>query len=109
MKLTIIGGGSVRSPRMIPSLVQRAARLDLQELWLMDIDESKLQIMGALCQAMASQMGATFKVILSTDARASIQDAAHIITSIRPGFEQGRAIDERICFEHGVLGQETTG
>ncbi len=95
MKLTVIGGGSVRAPRIIPSLVRRAARLDLQELWLMDIDQQKLELIGGLCQAVAKQTGATFKIILSSDGRDAIRDAAHIITSIRPGFEQGRAIDER--------------
>jgi 6-phospho-beta-glucosidase len=109
MKLTVIGGGSVRSPRLIPSLVHRAAKLDLQELWLMDIDGDKLQLIGGLCQAMARQMNAPFKVVLTTDAREAIEGASHIITSIRPGFEQGRATDERIAFKHGVLGQETTG
>ena len=109
MKLTIIGGGSVRTPRMIPSLVRRAARLDLHELWLMDIDADKLKLIGSLCQAMAEQLGAPFRVVLSTDAREALSGAAHIITSIRPGFEQGRAVDERIAFDHGVLGQETTG
>lgn len=109
MKLTIIGGGSVRTPRIISSLVRRAQRLDLQELWLMDIDQSKLDLIGGLCQAMAQQLNAPFKIILSTDAHSSLQGAAHIITSIRPGFEEGRALDERLCFQHGILGQETTG
>ncbi len=109
MKLTVIGGGGVRTPRIIPSLVRRAERLDLQELWLMDIDAGKLELIGGLCKAMAEQLDAKFRVILSTDAEDSIRGASHIITTIRPGFEQGRATDERICFEHGVLGQETTG
>src|SRR5512143_1425200 len=109
MKLTIIGGGSVRTPRILPALVRRAARLDLQELWLLDIDSSKLALIGGLCQAWAEQLGAPFRVILSTDAREALQGASHIITSIRPGFEQGRAVDERIAFSHGILGQETTG
>src|SRR5690349_9318263 len=109
MKLTVIGGGSVRAPRIIPSLVRRAARLDLQELWLMDIDRDKLELIGGLCRAMARQLGASFKIVLTTDAREAIKGASHIITSIRPGFEQGRATDERIAFKHGVLGQETTG
>lgn len=109
MKLTVIGGGGVRTPRLIGSLVRRAARLDLQELWLMDIDGDKLQLIGSLCQAMARQLNAPFKIILSTDARGSINGASHIITSIRPGFERGRAVDERIALRHGVLGQETTG
>lgn len=109
MKLTIIGGGSVRSPRLIPSLVRRAERLGLSELWLMDTDADKLELIGRLCQSLADQHGATFPIRLTTDAREALRGAAHVITSIRPGKEQGRALDERIAFEHGVLGQETTG
>jgi 6-phospho-beta-glucosidase len=109
MKLTIIGGAGVRTPRLIPTLVRRAQRLGLQEVWLMDDQREKLDLIGGMCRAQAEQMNAPFKVILSTDARESIKDAQHVITSIRPGLEQGRATDERICFNHGVLGQETTG
>jgi 6-phospho-beta-glucosidase len=107
MKLTIIGGGSVRTPRLIPALVRRAARLDLDELWLMDDDAEKLELIGGLCRTLAA--GAPFKIVLTTDARQALRDANHVITSIRPGLEAGRAADERICFDHGVLGQETTG
>lgn len=109
MKLTIIGGGSVRTPRLIPSLVRRAARLDLQEVWLMDNAPDKLNLIGNLCEALAKQHGATFKLVLTTDAELAIRGASHVISSIRPGLEQGRAADERIAFDHGVLGQETTG
>ena len=109
MKLTIIGGGSVRTPRLIPSLVQRAPRLALKELWLMDTQPEKLALIGGMCKELAEQQGASFKIILSTDAQDAIRDADHVITSIRPGLEEGRAIDERIAFDHGVLGQETTG
>lgn len=109
MKLTVIGGASVRTPRFIPSLVKRAQRLGLEELWLMDIDEHKLNLLGNLSVQMAKDLGATFKVILSTNAEESIKGAEHIITTIRPGKEQGRVLDERIAFNHGILGQETTG
>ncbi len=109
MKLAIIGGAGVRTPRLIPSLVKRAQRLDLTELWLMDINPEKLELIGGLCQEMAHAAGATFKINLTTDSREAIQGAQHVITAIRPGLEQGRATDERICFQHGLLGQETTG
>ncbi|MBI1280393.1 MAG: 6-phospho-beta-glucosidase [Anaerolineaceae bacterium] len=109
MKLTVIGGASVRTPRFIPSLVKRAQRLGLEELWLMDIDEHKLNLLGNLSVQMAKDLGASFKVILSTNAEESIKGAEHIITTIRPGMEQGRVLDERIAFNHGILGQETTG
>ena len=109
MKLTIIGGGSVRTPRLIPSLVKRASALRLEEVWLMDTDQDKLELIGSLCQSMATSLGATFRLITTTNARAAIQDATAVITSIRPGKEQGRATDERIAMQHHVLGQETTG
>jgi 6-phospho-beta-glucosidase len=109
MKLTVIGGAGVRTPRLIPSLVRRAKALNLTEVWFMDIDGEKLELMGALNQHLLDQLGAPFKLVLSTDARESIRGADHIITTIRPGFEKGRAEDERIAFSHGVLGQETTG
>lgn len=109
MKLTIIGGGGVRTPRLIPSLLRRAERLNLQEVCLMDTDAEKLELIGGLCAAAAQQQSAPFRVTLTTDAEAAISGAQHIITSIRPAKEQGRALDERICFRHGVLGQETTG
>jgi len=85
MKLTVIGGASVRTPRFIPSLVHRAERLKLDELWLMDIDEPKLQLLGNLSVQMAKDLGATFKVILSTNAEEAIKGADHIITTIRSG------------------------
>jgi len=107
MKLAIIGGGGVRTPRLIPSLVKRAARLGLRELWLMDNDAEKLRLIGGLCQQMIGD--APFRIVLTTDAHAALRDAQHVITAIRPGLEQGRATDERLCFDHGVLGQETTG
>jgi 6-phospho-beta-glucosidase len=107
MKLTIIGGGGVRTPRLIPTLVRQAKRLGLRSLWLMDTDAERLALIGGLCQHLAAD--APFTVTLTTDADAAIRDAAHIITAIRPGLEAGRAADERICFAHGILGQETTG
>lgn len=109
MKLAIIGGGSVRTPGLIPTLVQRAGQLGLRELWLMDIQAEKLELIGGLCQSMARQLSAPFDIRLTTDAVEAIRDAHHAVTSIRPAYESGRALDERICFEHGVLGQETTG
>ena len=107
MKLTIVGGGGVRTPRLIPSLVKRAERLGLTELWLMDNDAEKMELIGGLCKTLAGD--APFKMMFTTDAREAIAGAHHVITAIRPGLEQGRATDERICFNLGTLGQETTG
>ena len=107
MKLTIVGGGSVRTPQLIPALIRRAQRLRLTELWLMDVDAAKLDVIGGLCRQWADQ--APFTLHLTTDAKSALSGASHVITSIRPGGEEGRARDERICLDLNVLGQETTG
>lgn len=109
MKLTVIGGAGVRAPRLIPSLVKRAARLGLSEVCLMDIDGEKLALVGGICQTLAERQNAPFRLTLTTDARSAISGAAHIITTLRPAFEMGRVLDERIALQMGVLGQETTG
>jgi len=107
MKFTIVGGGGVRTPRLMSSLVARQSKLGLQELWLHDTDTRKLAIIGNLCQQMAS--GAEFRVYLTDDLTAALEGSNAVITTIRPGGEQGRVLDETIALRAGVLGQETTG
>lgn len=109
MKLTIIGGGGVRAPYMIAGLVRYAPRIDLQEVWLMDIDAEKLDLIGRLCQHLARRLHAPFTLHLSTDAREALAGADHVITTLRVGGELGRVKDERVALRRGVIGQETTG
>lgn len=109
MKLAIIGGGGVRAPLLAYAVLRRAHRLGLQELWLMDNDPQRLAIFGELCRAIVREAGEPFRLITTTDARAALSGARHVITTIRVGLEPGRALDERIALRHGVLGQETTG
>ena len=109
MKLTIIGGAGVRTPFMIAGLAHYAPRIDLQEVWLMDIDAEKLDIIGGLCQSLATQHDVPFTLHLTTDPREALRDADHVITTIRVGGEMGRVQDERIALRRGAIGQETTG
>lgn len=109
MKLTLIGGGGVRSPLFVMSLLRWQTRIGIDELCLMDIDEHKLELFGALCAEIVRRAGNPFRLTTTTDARAALTGAQHVVTTIRVGFEQGRALDERIALRHGVLGQETTG
>ncbi|HEX3049750.1 MAG TPA: hypothetical protein VHP83_03770 [Aggregatilineaceae bacterium] len=109
MKMTLIGGGGVRTPLVIASAVRRAERLGLSELCLMDINGEKLEMIGALCRVVLRELGSSLHVTMTTDPREAIKGADHVVTSIRVGNEQGRVFDERIALRHGVLGQETTG
>lgn len=109
MKLTLIGGGGVRSPLFVMTLLRWQQRIGVTELCLMDIDERKLDLFGGLCRELAHRAGDPFIITATSDAREALTSADHVVTTIRAGFEQGRATDERIALRHGVLGQETTG
>ena len=109
MKLALIGGGGVRSPLFVMSLLNWQQRLGIDELCLMDIDARKLELFGALCRQIVQRAGDPFKLTTTLDARTAFEGAHHVVTTIRVGQDVGRAIDERIALKHGVLGQETTG
>ncbi|HEY3227566.1 MAG TPA: hypothetical protein VGJ87_00005 [Roseiflexaceae bacterium] len=109
MKLALIGGGGVRSPLFVDSALRRAERVGLEELCLMDNDAEKLALFGALCREVARRAESDVRITTTTDPRAALEGAAHVVTTIRVGAERGRVLDERIALKHGVLGQETTG
>ncbi|NLX10456.1 MAG: 6-phospho-beta-glucosidase [Chloroflexi bacterium] len=109
MKLALIGGGSVRAPEFVRGALAFAADLDLQELWLMDVDAARLELIAPLCAEIVRQAGAPFAVHHTTTLDDALRDAGIVVTTIRVGFEQGRVLDERIALRRGVLGQETTG
>lgn len=109
MKITVIGGGGVRTPLLAAAMMRRAARVNLTELCLMDIDGEKLRLAGQLSRLVGATLGSDLHITTTTDARGALAGAKYIITSIRVGTEEGRILDERIALRHGVLGQETTG
>ena len=109
MKITVIGGGSTYTPELVNGLISRAAQLPLEELWLMDIDERRLAVVGSFAQRMVEARGAPFRVVLSTNQRESITNAAYVITQFRVGMMPARRGDEYLGKRHGLIGQETTG
>lgn len=109
MKITVIGGGSTYTPELVNGFLARADRLPLEELWLMDIDEERLNIIGGFAQRMVKAKGEPFKVVLSLNRRASIAGASYVITQLRIGMMPARRGDEYLGRRHGLIGQETTG
>ncbi len=109
LKVCVIGAGSTYTPELLSGFIDRQDEFPLDELWLMDIDKERLQIVGGFAERMAHAHGARFKVILSTDQKASIQDSSYVITQIRVGKMEARREDEYLGKRHGLIGQETTG
>lgn len=109
MKIAVIGGGSTYTPELVNGFLERINSLPLTELWLMDIDAERLNIVGGFAQRMVAAKGSPFKVILTTDQRAAVQGAMYVTTQIRVGHMPARVADEYLGKRHGLIGQETTG
>ena len=109
MKITVIGGGGVRSMFLAKSIAQKAEKLRIDELCFMDNNKEKLRIYGGMASHVANLLCPKMKFVLTTDSIEAVKDADYVITTIRVGEDEMRAKDERIALNHGVLGQETTG
>jgi 6-phospho-beta-glucosidase len=109
MKVSVIGGGSTYTPELVKGFLDRMHEFPLNNLWLMDIDEQRLEIVGGFVQRMVQADGSPFKVVLSTDQRESVMDSSYVITQLRVGKMQARREDEYLGQRHGLIGQETTG
>ena len=108
-KVTVIGGGSTYTPELAQGFLNKVSDLPLKELWLMDIDEKRLQIVGGFVQRMVQAAGAPFQVVLGTDQREALAGADYVITQLRVGQMKARREDEYLGLRHGLIGQETTG
>ncbi len=109
LKVAVIGGGSTYTPELVNGFLERVDKFPLNELWLVDIDEERLKVVGGFAQRMVEAKGAPFKVILSANQRESIKDADYVTTQLRVGHMEARRRDEYLGLRHGLIGQETTG
>lgn len=109
MKVAVIGGGSTYTPELVNGFLSRTSSFPLSELWLMDIDRQRLEIVGGFARRMVAARNSPFRVELTTDQRLAVQDAAYVITQLRVGMMPARRNDEYLGLRHGLVGQETTG
>ena len=72
MKITVIGGGSTYTPELVSGFLARVDSLPLNELWLMDVDRERLDIVGGFAQRMVKAKGDPFKVVLSLNQREAV-------------------------------------
>jgi len=109
LKVSVIGGGSTYTPELLQGFIERQEVFPIDELWLMDIDPDRLEIVGGFAQRIARHKNARFKVVLSKDQSETIKHASYVITQLRVGHMASRRKDEYLGKRHGLIGQETTG
>lgn len=108
-KVTMIGGGGVRTPLLIHGLAQAQAALDIGELALFDIDAERMETIARLGREIVGRLGAGFRIRTASRLEDAAEGAEFVLSSIRTGGITARARDERLAIEHGFAGQETTG
>src|SRR6266545_3678781 len=109
MRLTILGGGGFRVPLVYRALLDDRGKGRVTNVTLHDIDASRMTV---ICRVLAEQAyGAADapEVSMTTDLDEAITGADFIFSAIRIGGLEGRAVDERVALDEGVLGQETVG
>jgi 6-phospho-beta-glucosidase len=108
-KLAYIGGGGVRTPLVVFGVNEAAKELDAEELCLFDVDRERVDIMGALGNAIVARESGTLRVRVAESLEDALADSSFVMDSVRVGLIAGRAHDEVAARDCGYPGQETTG
>ncbi|GHD38073.1 6-phospho-beta-glucosidase [Streptomyces mirabilis] len=109
MKLTILGGGGFRVPLVYGALLGDRAEGRVTHVVLHDVDAGRLTAVARVLAEQAKDLPDAPEVSFTTDLDDALRGADFIFSAIRVGGLEGRAADERVALDEGVLGQETVG
>ncbi|WP_340374160.1 6-phospho-beta-glucosidase [Streptomyces sp. SS7] len=109
MRLTILGGGGFRVPLVYRALLGDRGAGRVTDVTLYDLDASRLAIIRKVLADQAAGHPDPPTVTVTTDLDEAVTGTDFVFSAIRVGGLAGRAADERIALEEGVLGQETVG
>ncbi|MDF6046341.1 6-phospho-beta-glucosidase [Streptomyces sp. JH14] len=109
MKLTILGGGGFRVPLVYGALLADRAEGRVTAVTLYDTDADRLTAVARVLADQAEGVPDAPTVLATTELDEALRGADFIFSAIRVGGLEGRAADERVALDEGVLGQETVG
>ncbi|WP_432105614.1 6-phospho-beta-glucosidase [Streptomyces sp. bgisy091] len=109
MKLTILGGGGFRVPLVYGALLRDHAEGRITRVTLYDTDADRLTAVARVLAEQAEGTGGAPEVVATRDLDEALRGADFVFSAIRVGGLEGRAADERVALDEGVLGQETVG
>ena len=102
MRIAIIGGGSyLWSPGFCNQFACCEFAHDI-ELWLTDIDETALGLVGAAAALLSRKHGSSLQINTTPQLDDAIDGAAFVIVSIATGGLEAMARDVRIPERHGI-------
>ncbi|MCU1569534.1 MAG: hypothetical protein JWR33_275 [Naasia sp.] len=109
MKIAVIGGGSTYTPELVSGLWRQRDRLAVEELWLMDPDVPRLEVVGGMARRMLARQGSDVAVHLTGNRSEALDGADAVLIQLRVGGQAARLGDETFPLQCDCLGQETTG
>ncbi|WNO68258.1 6-phospho-beta-glucosidase [Streptomyces sp. NBC_00121] len=109
MKLTILGGGGFRVPLVYGALLADHAEGRVTAVTLYDTDADRLAAVARVLADQAEGVPDAPTVLATTELDEALRGADFVFSAIRVGGLEGRAADERVALDEGVLGQETVG
>jgi 6-phospho-beta-glucosidase len=109
MRLTVIGGGSTYTPELVDGFARLREVLPVDELVLVDPDQHRLELVGAVSRRMLARAGHPATVTTTSDVDAGVRGSDVVLLQLRVGGQAARNRDETWPLECGCVGQETTG
>ncbi|MGL5541408.1 MAG: 6-phospho-beta-glucosidase, partial [Erysipelotrichaceae bacterium] len=111
LKVVVVGGGSSYTPELIEGFLKRYDAFPLDEVVLVDVKAGlqKVKIISQLAKRMIAKQHRVIQVSYTLDLRTALRGASFVITQIRVGQLEARILDEKLCNDHQLIGQETTG
>jgi 6-phospho-beta-glucosidase len=109
VKLTVIGGGSTYTPELIDGIIKRHTRMPITQIYLVDIELTKLIIIAAFAKRMIKAAEIDIQIEYGTDLSAGVRGATFVISQFRVGTQQARHRDELLGRKYNLVGQETVG
>jgi len=109
MKVTVIGGGSTYTPELVDGFARLSELLPIEELWLVDPDASRLELVAGISRRMFAKAGHAGKIMTTENVVEGVSDADVVLLQLRVGGQAARHGDETFPHEASCIGQETTG
>jgi 6-phospho-beta-glucosidase len=109
MKLALIGAGSTYTPEVIDGIARLRHLMTVDDLFLHDTNEQRLEIVSGLAQRMLERAAHSTRLRTTTSLDEAVEGADAVLIQIRVGGQAARMVDESVPVACGCIGQETTG
>lgn len=109
MKVVIVGGGSTYTPELIDGFARLRETLPVEELWLVDPDPIRLELVSGISRRMFARAGHAGRIMTTSSVAEGVADADVVLLQLRIGGQEARHGDETFPHAMHCIGQETTG